>query len=360
MGLAKICIVSMENIKRVPYIAQYVECLQDKPFDFVYWDRDCTDDQIGAAKYFPYKHRIHHDRKILTQKYEKLTGYIGFKNFATEILEQGDYERVVCLTGNCAVLVGKILLDKYRGRFIIDIRDYWHEDNKRYHEAEQDLIEASAFPIISSPAYKKFLGDHDFRVMHNSQILTQEQCAIAKHSHNLPLNVVCVGAAKNLLYDQLVIDCFAGDERFHVSFRGRGYDALANYIKEKGINNIDATGEFDFSKTLNQYHDADIVLSMYGNGSPYWDYALSNKLYFAAQLGLPILVCEKTAMAQMVDEYGLGVAFNPKDFAAKDKIARLFEPEVVKKREAGRKLFLERVERDNARTFSDLKKFFEC
>lgn len=350
----------MENVKRVPYIAQYVKCLGDRDFDLLYWDRDCTDDRVGQKNSFPYRHKVRHGEPTLAQKAEKLSGYIGFKHHACKILKKNDYKRVVCLTGNAAVLVSSVLRAKYDGRFIIDIRDYWHEDNKKYYDTEQRLIEASPCPVISSPAYKEFLGEHDFRIMHNSQILSNEERKIAEHGHNRPFRIVCVGAAKNLDYDKRVIDCFANDERFMLAFRGRGYDQLGGYIEERGIANVEATGEFDFSQTLRQYADADMVLSMYGNGSPYWDYALANKLYFAAQLGLPILVCEKTAMADMAEGYGLGVAFDPADKAAKDRIATLFDEDQVTNRREGCREFLKRVEADNRRALSDIKDFFDC
>jgi glycosyltransferase involved in cell wall biosynthesis len=355
-----ICIVSMENVKRVPYIGQYVKCLGGKDFDFLYWDRDCTNDQVGQKNSFPYCHKVRHGEPTLAQKAEKLTGYIGFKYFASKILKKNGYKRVVCLTGNAAVLVSDVLLGNYSGRFIIDIRDYWHEDNKKYHDIEQRLIEACPCPVISSPAYKEFLGEHDFRIMHNSQILSDEEKKVVEHGHERPFRIVCAGAAKNLDYDKRVIDCFANDERFILAFRGRGYNQLCGYIEERGIMNVEATGEFDFSQTLRQYADADMVLSMYGNGSPYWDYALANKLYFAAQLGLPILVCEKTAMADMTERYELGVAFDPADKAAKDRIARLFDEDQVSKRREGCCEFLERVEADNERALFDIKDFFDC
>ena len=360
MSHSDICIVSMENVKRVPYIAQYVKCLGGKDFDFLYWDRDCTDDQAGQKNSFPYRHKVRHGEATLAQKVEKLTGYIGFKRYASKVLRKNDYKRVVCLTGNAAVLVSDVLLGMYDGRFIIDIRDYWHEDNKRYHDTEQRLNEASSCPVISSPAYKEFLGEHDFRIMHNSQILSDEEKKIAEHGHEHPFRIVCVGAAKNLDYDKRVIDCFANDERFSLAFRGRGYDQLRGYLEKRGIANVEATGEFDFSQTLRQYADADMVLSMYGNGSPYWDYALANKLYFAAQLGLPILVCEKTAMADMAEGYDLGVAFDPEDKVAKDRIARLFDKDQVAKRCEGSREFLKIVETDNERALSDIKVFFDC
>lgn len=360
MSYSDICIVSMENVKRVPYVTQYIKCLDGKDFDFLYWDRDCTDDQVGQKNSFPFHHKVRHGEPTLAQKVEKLTGYIGFKRYASKVLRENDYKRVVCLTGNVAVLMSDVLLGKYDGRFIIDIRDYWHEDNRGYHEVEQRLIKASPCPVISSPAYKEFLGEHDFRIMHNSQILSGDERKIAEHGHELPFRIVCVGAAKNPDYDKRVIDCFANDKRFMLAFRGRGYDQLRGYIEERCITNVETTGEFDFSQTLRQYADADIVLSMYGNGSPYWDYALANKLYFAAQLGLPILVCEKTAMADMTEGYELGVAFDPADKAAKDRIACLYDEEQIVRRREGCCEFLKRVEADNARALSDLEKFFDC
>lgn len=360
MSHSDICIVSMENVKRVPYVTQYIKCLDNKDFDFLYWDRDCTDDEVGQKNSFPFRHKVRHGEPTLAQKAEKLTGYIGFRRYASKVLRKNDYKRVVCLTGNAAVLVSDVLLRKYDGRFIIDIRDYWHEDNKKYHDIERRLIEASPCPVISSPAYKEFLGEHDFRIMHNSQILSRDERKIAEHGHELPFRIVCVGAAKNLDYDKRVIDCFANDKRFMLAFRGRGYDQLCDYIEKRRITNVEAKGEFDFSQTLRQYADADMVLSMYGNGSPYWDYALANKLYFAAQLGLPILVCEKTAMADMTEEYELGVAFDPADKAAKDRIECLFDGEQIVRRHEGCCEFLKRVEADNARAFSDVEKFFDC
>lgn len=360
MSVSDVCIVSMDNVKRVPYIAQYIKCLCGKDFDFLFWDRDCTDDDAGQNNSFAYQHKVRHGEPTLAQRLDKLTGYVGFKRFASKILKTNEYKRVVCLSGNAAVLLNDILLDRYSGRFIIDIRDYWHEDNRNYHNIEQRLIEASPCPVISSPAYKNFLGDHNFRIMHNSQILGDEEKHIANHDHNIPFRIVCVGAAKNLDYDKKVIDCFADDKRFSLVFRGRGYEQLDGYIKEHGISNVEVAGEFDFSLTLKQYVDADMVLSMYGNGSPYWDYALANKLYFAAQLGLPILVCDKTAMADMTEKYELGVAFDPSDRSAKDRIAQLYSDDLISKRREGCRNFLNRIEADNTRTLADIKEFFDC
>lgn len=358
MSGAKVCIVSMENLKRVPYVTQYTACTKE-PFDFVYWDRDGTDDDVGAANNLRYRHPVRRDTGRAARAWDKLTGYVGFRRFTRRVLAEGGYERVVCLTGNCAVLVGDVLLERYPGRYVFDIRDYWHEDNCWYHEREQRLIKASAFTVISSPAYREFLGDHDFRVLHNSQILSEGDVASVAHEARAPYKIVCVGAAKNLDYDRHVIDVFANDGRFELVFRGLGYDALAPYVAERGIANVEATGEFDFSRTLEQYRDADAVLSMYGNGSPYWDYALSNKLYFAAQLGLPILVCEKTAMAEMAEVYRLGAALDPGDSSAPDRAAALFDPGALRSMYDGQKRFLARVEADNSRALADIRDFFD-
>lgn len=155
------------------------------------------------------------------------------QRFTSNVFEREDHKRVVCLTGNCAVIVSKVLLSKYVRRYIIDIRDYWHEDNQKYHRVEWCLIEASTFLVISSPAYRNFLGNHDFRMMHNWQIFSPEVIAIVEHPHNVLLHVVCVGAARNLTYDRKVSYEFNSswsrlyrrDETFILAAKGpRGFE----------------------------------------------------------------------------------------------------------------------------------------
>lgn len=354
-NMSPICFVSLDNLNRVPYISTYIDCFNTK-FDIIYWNRSDSSDSFGEKRAYVYSKRVSScgDGK---KKVQKLAGYIGFKKFASKILRSNDYKLIVALTANCAVLLSDVLLGKYSGRYIIDIRDYWHEDFAPYHLLEEKLIKESAAAVISSPGYRSFLCDHPFLIMHNDQKIGANawRGCKEKSSPPCPIVVASIGAMKNPEYDKKVIGYFANDARFELRLIGRGYELLREYCDERNITNVVIKGSFPITETMRQYEGVDVVLSMYGFRSPYWDYALSNKLYFAARLRLPILVCPETAMAEVVEGYKLGIALNLHDVSQKDKIMDLCS---CKKRQQvlrGAEAFLDRVDSDNRQTVIALK-----
>lgn len=215
---ARICFVSMDNLNRVPYIQTYIKWI-NQPFDVVYWDRSGVNESVGEACAYRFEKHIKTSGDG-GQKLQKLIGYWGFRSFAKKILLANNYELVFALTGNCAVLISDLLLSKYRRRYIIDIRDYWHEDFVPYHRREQRLIKESAQAVISSPAYAEFLCEYDYAVMHNDQILDPGIVREFREKSDCsdPFVISCVGAMKNLEYDKKVIDYFANDDRFLLKF----------------------------------------------------------------------------------------------------------------------------------------------
>ncbi len=351
---APVCFVSMDNLNRVPYLDRYVGCLSSG-FDLIYWDRAGVDEPTAAEKIFRYQRPCNVGGSG-DDFLNKLLGYIGFRSYASRILRRGNYSMVVALTGNCAVLLSGVLLSEYRSKFVIDIRDYWHEDISWYHNREQKLIEASAAAVISSPAYRSFLGDHQFLIMHNDQEIP-EGCHVSNGTEG-PMVLTCVGAAKNLELDQQVLRYFANDDRFEVRFIGRGYERLLEFVEESNIENAVIEGAFPMKDTLLKYRGADAVINMYGNHSPYFDYALSNKLYFAARLGLPLLVCEDTYLEEVARGYSLGCSVNLEEQGDKDRILALRSSEIRSEREEGRRRFLSVVETDNNHTFAILRELF--
>ena len=114
--------------------------------------------------------------------------------------------------------------------------------------------------------------------------------------------------------------------------------------------------------TMEQYEGADAILNMYGSHSPYWDYALSNKLYFAARLGLPILVCPETAMSDYSVNYSFGYPVRFDDSAIKNQILSSYEEEALRKRHSGCDRFLNQVARDSGKTRAAIEEvvYYTC
>ena len=262
-------------------------------------------------------------KNFITRKLYKLFAYIRFGFFAKKILKENDYAGVFVFTPNVGMLCFNVLKNKYNNRYILDIRDYWKENQKWLQVIEKHLVKYSYANVISSRAYVRFLPNADYVITHNSQNIDNELIEMfrnRKKKVDRKIVLSCIGAVKYIEYDKKVIDYFANDDRFELRYIGRGYEQLEPYCHKRGINNVKVEGIFPMEDTIDKYKGTDIILNMYGNNNPKLDYALSNKLYFAAHLGLPILVCENTYMEEISRKYKFGFSINLSNLEDKEKL----------------------------------------
>ena len=317
--MKKFCFVLLDSINRTPYIRKYIDAC-DFHYDIILWDRNHNSDSCGADKCFYFK-----TDKLSTgvkEKLQKAKAYLQFSHYIKKVLMENEYDGIFVFAANTACLCANILLKKYRGKYILDFRDYWQEKYKLLYNIEKKLLANCYTAVISSRAYETFLPPYNYYMSHNSQFLDEEQI---KHFRDREVKknhlvMACIGGIKYVDYDRQVIDYFANDLRFELRYIGRGYDVLTSYCQKKGYKNVVTTGEFAISETMNKYEGVDIILNMYGNHTPKLDYALSNKLYFSAQLGIPILVCPETYMAEIVRKYGTGFVVDINNPSDKDSI----------------------------------------
>lgn len=358
MHTSPICFINLDSINVTPYFKYYEQCLSSS-YDLIYWSRSKQDAFTGAENVYCFQHEVELGNKMRWLR-QLSSGYLGFRRFAKRILIQNKYAFVVALTGNAAVLLSDVLCDVYPGKYIIDIRDYFLEDLLPYRLLEERAIDHSAMTVISSPDYVHFLGDHRFCVMHNTQSISQRDIVSIQEAErpSMPFVIASIGTAKNISLDKQVINYFANDRRFQLRFIGRGYEQLIPYCKQHGIRNVIAKGEFQSADTVNLYKDVDAIMSMYGSKKTHFRYQLTNKLYFATQLEIPIIVSPNTTMARMTNDYSLGLVLDLNREASKEDILDLYNKDLLHKRREGAKEFLESAQADNEKVLSNIKKLF--
>ena len=317
--MKKFCFVLLDSINRTPYIRKYIDAY---PFtyDVILWDRNHNSESCGADTcYYFQTERLAYGIK---EKIQKAKAYLQFSGYIKNILEKQDYDGVFVFAANTACLCASTLIKKYKGKYILDFRDYWQEKHKILYNMEKRLLANCYTAVISSRAYETFLPPYHYYMSHNSQFLNEAEIskfrtrAIKKER----LVLACIGGIKYPEYDKRVIDYFANDPRFELRYIGRGYDVLDSYCVQKEYENVVIEGEFPIAETVDKYEGVDMILNMYGNHTPKLDYALSNKLYFGAQLGIPILVCPDTYMAEMITEHGTGFVVDISNSADKDTV----------------------------------------
>lgn len=353
--MSKYCFVIIESLNRAPYLEKYIKTCNFK-YDIIIWDRSATSQNPGADNFYVMHFK---EGKELSYK-DKFIGYLKFSRFASDILKKNDYDGVFAFTPNVGMLCQRVLTTKYKGRFILDVRDYWQEKHRIVYELEKRLVKNSYANIISSRAYKKFLPKAKYIVTHNSQIMDENTKNRFRNNRIEPKNqivIACIGAIKFIDYDKRVINYFANDNRFLIKFIGKGYDQLGEYCKENGISNVYTEGMFPMSETFAKYEGVDMILNMYGNHNPKLDYALSNKLYFSAQLGKPIVVCKDTYMETVAVSNGFGRAVDIDDPKSKDELFEYYNSIDYQKFLEDCDKFLQQVEKDEIRFVKVIQSF---
>lgn len=354
MAVKKICFVSLNNLYLSPYLEKYTS-IMDCRIDVIYWNRHSIKEDLDAATIHPFNFKTSED----ASKLEKLRGYMCFKKFASKIIKKNKYDGVVLLQTSCGILLSSILKTKYKYKYILDIRDYTMENNIIFYIIEKAIIKYSFCSVISSEGFKEFLPIHNYVLVHNDVKIdekTIERFAKRKNS-NKRIVISCIGLIR--FYDQniKVIEKFKNDDRFLLKFIGKGSYSLIEYCKINNIKNVKLIDRFPQEKTIEYYYDTDIINNLYGNMTPLLDYALSNKLYYAAKLYIPILVCPGTYMEYVSTKYSFGYSFDIEDPNACDKLFNYYKSNSWIDLKENCDKFMKTVELDNSLFAQRVKNF---
>lgn len=323
----KILIVSLDNVNRTPYLSRYMNVLDGCDCDFFYWNRSTQDHPSDFfSEVFILDCPVESNGARFAAQSQKLVGYLRFRHGFKKLIEHDKYSGIIFLHSPASVLTYPLWSGSFDKRVLIDVRDFTYEGNPAFRHLEAKAIGRASTVVISSPGYKSFLPDHAYFQMHNASDYGPERNRNLREVCNsapgagAPICMACIGSAKNPAVDRRVIDLFGGDPRFKLLYAGRGFGCLEPYRKERGFDNIEVHDEFPSEDTFDFYKGVDIVMNLYGSGSPLWDYALSNKLYLAAQLGIPILVFRNTEMARFSGKHGFGIAVDLDDGNVPDEV----------------------------------------
>lgn len=309
--MSNIALVVGTNLHWTPFYYRYENMLNELniPFDLIIWNRENISEKSSAEHVIEF--RI--SDKANNKNPLKLMKFALFSSFVKRTLIRNRYEKVLfvgtygCVVAFCANYLSKHFYQK----MWIDIRDDLYEWFKPYYNAQKKSIEASFATAISSPAYKKFLPEHDYLIMHN--IDPNASKLVREYNHksdpNGRIRISFIGNVRYYEQNKTLLGLLGNDDRFLLQYYGKGSEELERYCQENNINNVDFHGSFAQQDTIHFYEKTDIINNMYGNDTINLQLALSNKLYYGLLFKLPILVSENTLMADLTNQYHIGFAF---------------------------------------------------
>lgn len=330
----KILIISMDNLFATPYIKNYLENLEDKIVDVISWNRRNIDEQSLNFN----EHFIFDDNGK-----KNIVSYIKFRYFIINKLKKNSYNKIIILHSPVGILIADTL-KKFKNNFILDIRDFTFEKYNLYNIIQNKNIRLSYATIISSEGFKTFLPKNNYIICHNNSVLLNEKKEDYEKKEFKKKEIIISQVGNIRFYDETkkFIENSRNFNELKLKYIGSGASNLSNITKDIIIEDY-----FDQNETLLKYSDADFINNLYGNGNENVRYALSNKLYIACFLEIPILVSPNTYMSEIANKYNLGLEVDFNDEKSVGRIIDFYKDIDLKVFKKGCEEFLNRVNKEN-------------
>ena len=304
----KVCILSTCTQRHMILVSTYQKYFKKNniSYDFLYPDKFHEEELSDANA--TYRFEVSSSNNPILKAFS----FLGFVRYAKKIIRKNKYDLIIVWNEATAALFSRFLVKECSGRYIVVVLDLFNEKRKLLNEKAltkklNRAIDSSLLATVSSPGYTQYLSNNVqylFVDNINSAILPEERTRQIDLSK--PITILYSG---NISYPELaikMINRFKNDARFFIKIIGSGAEDLRNYVLKNGIKNVEIRGRFLSKDTLKILDEGDIIYNVYDNKYHCEQTALSNKLYYAACLNVPILVSPETYMEKITHELGIG------------------------------------------------------
>ena len=325
----KILIIGFAKIKYMPYLNLYLDNIdiENNDVHLMYWDRDG-----GIDKTISPSVKIHVFKESLEDelpKYKKLGAFRRFTNAAKELIKKENFDFIISLTSIPTVLLSSVLLRRYREKYIFDYRDYTFEWIKPYKALIAKLVENSAMTVYSSEKHLDFLPESEKLFIAHNFIKSSLEYKKEKSFEKLdgqPIRISYWGILRNEDFNKNVIDKFANDSRFEISFYGKKQKTVENleaYCKQQNISNIHFYGEYQEEDRYTFAENTDILYNLYSvSGTE--GMAMGNKFFDGVIFQIPQICTKGSYMGEKAEEYGVGCAADVNSTGLSDDVYKYY------------------------------------
>lgn len=304
--MKRVGVVFFHNLRYAPFINYYtniLDSIDDLEYEVIYYNRDRKLNEPNNGKYIPVPWIG--KGTSAASKLEKAVNFAFWKVYVNSLLKKKKYDFIIVVMTTAAVLIEKYLTNECEGRYIFDVRDYTQEHFKQFFEAERRLVDHSALNIISSPGFKNFLPESEYRICHNFGG-SIEETHLFKKQMTLPIQISYIGS---ISYEEQCIQLIRlvdKDERFSFYFYGNENTShrVSEEVTRLANPRIQMMGPFLPDEKERIYGESALVFNCYGNQSPLVLHAISNKHYDGAVYKVPVLNSPGTIMDELSGKFG--------------------------------------------------------
>lgn len=303
----KVLIFDSTALNQAPYMDYYKQVLVNKNIDYKIctWDKYSDGEPIIENNIITIRMKWHKGKRK----------YYDFFRVASQlqtIIEKGQYTHLVLVNTVWAMLLRRLLLNKFSGKYVIDIRDYKCELAPGYKFFLKKLIDKSFFTTISSGGFRSFLPNSK-KIIPNHNITNVENSFVIPTLFPYKKNVR-IGFLGYIRYreeNEMIIRHISKEKRFSLYYGGvYAKSCPINEDSRLEFSNITYGGSFQNQEKVILYKDIDMIHSVYGSNDIARSTLLPNRLYDAIIFKKPMLVSPNTYLSNIIEKYDLGISID--------------------------------------------------
>lgn len=300
-----------------PYLLKYEQMLQqaDLPYEIVFWNREARNTKPS----FRQKGREVYIDFDCKRGVRKMLSFLRWANQVCKFIRVQKYSHLVLLSTVPAVLLSPMVIHYYSGKYIFDIRDYTLERFSLFRKLVMKLVNNSCLTPISSKGFMRWL-DESPRIIpnHNITISERNDFTAPDFCNNKPIKFSFVGNVRLDIQTEAMLRTLGHSTKIEQHYYGRVLSVcnIEGIIKENHLTNVTVHGPFSLEEKETIYRNTDLINTVYANAVREEDIPLGdstplpNRLYDAIIFYRPLVSSKGTYLAELSDEYHLGVNVN--------------------------------------------------
>lgn len=310
-----------------PYLLKYEEMLQQAgvSYEVIFWNRDA---EVEKPCFRQEGREVFFDYSCYGGK-QKLLSFLGWSKQIKHYIKKKHYSHLILLSTVPAVLLAQTVTRNYRNRYIFDIRDYTLEKCSLFRKVVMRLVKHSCLTPISSKGFLKWL-DESPKIIPNHNITISEENGFTApvFSEDKPIKFSFVGNVRLDTQTAAMVKTLGHSLKIEQHYYGRVLNVcnIEEIIKENNLTNVTLHGPFDVKEKESIYRETDLINTVYVNAEREEDIPLGdstplpNRLYDALIFYRPLVTSRGTYLAELSDEYHLGVNVNGFDENLEEEI----------------------------------------
>lgn len=310
-----------------PYLLKYEQMLQQSgiSYEVVFWNRDVVQKkpvfrQEGCEVYLDFPCKTGRS---------KMLSFFRWARLVNHHIKKKKYSHLILLSTVPAVLLFPIVVCRFSNRYIFDIRDYTLEKYLLFRKIVMRLVEHSCLTPISSKGFLKWL-DVSSKIMPNHNITIEENLRFTApdFSETRPIRFSFVGNVRLDSQTEAMLKTLGHSNQIEQHYYGRILSGcnIKKIISDNHLTNVTLHGPFGIEEKESIYQNIDLINTVYANAVKEEDIPLGdstplpNRLYDAIVFYRPLVTSKGTYLAELSDEYHLGVNVNGFDKCIEEEI----------------------------------------